>query len=156
MSEERPDLSVLHYISPAAFGPHHLEQLQRLARFATDGTTAVEWARRIAMGEVWLWEVEQDERHAVILTSTLGFPPHTLFIEGAAGNGIVARGPKIVADLRAIASFYGATRLQAVSKRDGFASLPEHLGFEAASTIWELEIGDGQQRPEGNHDNPEG
>lgn len=137
---ERPPLSVLRYITPGDFSPQHLKQLLRLEKFAWDGTTAKACAMRIAAQELWLWEVGDNEEHAIILTSLLSDPHgQVLWIEGAAGNGILAEAANIINDLHLIADFYGADRIRAASARDGFESLPDKLGFQAVSTIWELE-----------------
>lgn len=145
---ERPELAVLRYINPADFGPQHLKQLQRLEAHAWDGLTARTCALRIARQELWLWEVGEDDEHAIVLTSLLeDGEGGILWIEGAAGNGILARAEDIVDDLRLIANFYSATRIRAASARDGFESLPDKLGFKAVSTLWQLETTD-ERRPE--------
>lgn len=152
---QRPALAVLCYVSPAAFGPRHLEHLRRLEANSADGTTALDWAYRIAHGEVWLWELRADAapEQPVVLTSTLGLPPETLFLEGAAGSGILKNAAAILADLRTIARHYGCTQLRAMSGREGFDALPDKLGFQAVATVWQLEVNDdGQQAPEGNDD----
>lgn len=140
---ERPNLAVLRYINPADFGPHHLRQLYRLEKHSWDGLTALMCAARIAAQDMWLWEVGDNDEHAIVLTSLLVDPAGgILWIEGAAGNGILAAAGDIVGDLRLIADFYGARRVRATSERDGFESLPDKLGFKAVSTIWELETED--------------
>lgn len=143
---ERPPLSILRYVNPVSFGPQHLEQLRRLEEHMWDGTTAVQLALRIAQGDVWLWEVGEDEHHAIVLLSLVVTPQYQiLWIEGAAGDGILARAPSILADIRSIAHFYACGRIRASSDREGFDSLPDKLGFEKVSIVWELEIDDGRQ-----------
>lgn len=141
----RPDLAVLRFITPDGFGPQHLQQLRRLEDYTWDGTTARGLALRIAQGDAWLWEVGDDEEHAVVIVSVLANEQaKTLWIDGAAGNGILARAKDIVSDLRTIAGFYDCTAIRAASEREGFGSLPDKLGFACVSTIWELEISHGR------------
>lgn len=144
--EERPQLKVLRYINPAAFAPHHLKQLYRLERFAWDGSTAIENARRIAGQDVWLWEVGDDEEHAIVLTSICAAGDNLiLFVEGMAGDGILARSEDLVNDVHTIARFYGCSRVRATSERDGFVSFAEQHGFLPKATVWEAEVRNGQQ-----------
>lgn len=149
----RPPLSILRFITPDGFGPQHLQQLRRLEEYSWDGLTARDIALRIATGDLWLWEVGDDEEHAVVVTSliiTQG--QRVLWIDGAAGNGILAKARDIVGDLSLIASFYDCIAIRAASEREGFDSLPDKLGFACVSTIWELEIGHGRRIDTGPHD----
>lgn len=137
---QRPPLAILRFITPDGFGPQHLQQLRRLEDFAWDGTSAKELALRVYHGDAWLWEVGDDEEKAVVVTSLIVTRGRrSLWIDGAAGNGILARAPLIVGDLKAIAKFYNCDAIRAASEREGFESLPDKLGFACVSTIWELE-----------------
>lgn len=149
----RPTLTILRFITPDGFGPQHLQQLRRLEEYSWDGLTARDIALRIATGDLWLWEVGDDEEHAVVVTSLIVTQgQRVLWIDGAAGNGILAKARDIVSDLSLIASFYDCIAIRAASEREGFDSLPDKLGFACVSTIWELEIGHGGWIDTGPHD----
>jgi len=155
-NQPRPELAVLRYINPADFGPRHLELLQRLEANSWDGTTAARIAYRIAMQEVWMWEVGEDNAPIVLTSIQDTEQGRVLFLDGAAGVGIVKNAEAIVSDLHLIAGFYGASRIRALSEREGFKSLPDLFNFQPVATVWELEVDDGRRRSEEPNDDAEG
>lgn len=146
--EGRPPLQVLRYINPAEFNARHLESLKRLEAEAWDGTTARDWALRIHQGLTWLWEVDGTES-AIVLTSSDCGPDNALFLEGLAGNGILANKRAIIEDLKVIAREYGANQISTATARDTpFSRLAQEMGFSQVSVNYSLTLedpDDGQQ-----------
>jgi hypothetical protein len=144
---ERPELSTLRYVSPAAFGPQHLELLDRLVAADTfAGLTTRNLAARIAIGDLWMFETAPETGHAIVLLSTAerdGNPAGVLMIEGLAGDNVLRRREYIVEDVCLIASFYGAGLITALSAR-GFEQFAEGVGFAPVATLWQMEVDDGR------------
>lgn len=153
---QRPELSVLRYVNPRDFAPRHAKLLTRLCDNTwDDALTPGGYARRIAIGDLWLFEAREPD--AIVLLSTSEYRDAAagqLNVEGLAGDGVIARMDDIATDLRTIASHYGAHRILAVTARD--APPLVKVGFEPKATIWHMELEDGRQHPQGNDDNPEG
>lgn len=144
---DRPELRCLRYVNPADFGPRHGTQLVRLAENSWDGITAGQLALDIRAGKLWLWDVDGTEGAIILLSvKTADSGQDMLWVDGAAGNGIVKMTPDIIADLRTIAASYGLSHIRTMSPRD-WQGIPQQFGFVPVSTIWELEIEDGQQGP---------
>lgn len=140
----RPTLEILTYIAPGAVQPAHIANLKRLEANAWDGTTAVELAFSIAKGNTFLWEVA-DTGGSIILTS-VGNRGNVreLYLDGLAGDGIIAASPAIVRDLRLIRDEYQCTRIAVTAPRDGWGKFAEELGFKPVSTNYFMEMDDGR------------
>lgn len=140
----RPPLLVLRPVPPAAFTERHFQQLQRLEPYMWDGRTALALARQVWKGEVLVWEVEGTD-HAVVLTSVEAGPADPiLWLDGLAGDGIMARGHAIVADLRTIAREYGCPRIRASSLRGAWDAAVQTLGFHQIATVYSMNVEEAQ------------
>lgn len=150
VAHERPELELLRYVNPARFGPHHLDLVKRLVDADTfAGLDVKTLAYRVHIGDLWVFETGEQDRYAthdmaIVLLSTEGLPPHTLLVEGLAGDGVLARKAAIIADVAAIAGFYGCGRVRALTAREGFDQFAEGAGFRPVATLWEMEVPDGR------------
>lgn len=144
----RPELSALAYVNPAQFGPTHLALLTRLVEHAWDEDVTVRGiASRILLGDLWVFEAR--DPHALVLLQTAernGSLTGELVVYGIAGDGVLARAEDIATDIRTIAAHYGATRITAVTQREGWEPLWSRFGAEPKATIWQMEVDDGRRR----------
>lgn len=148
----RPELEVLRYVPREAFTPAHMEQLKRLEEYAWDGTTALDFALQVWKGESWVFELEGTESAIVLLSSSTS--NGGLFVEGLAGDGIIARLDPLGRDLRVIACEYGCKRIDCTSIRgDAFAGLAQRVGFTPVSVNYSIILEDeaDEQQEEDDH-----
>jgi len=135
----RPILRVLRYLPIAGFTATHFQQLQRLAPMMWDGQTPFTMAKEVYDGLLHVWEVEGTD-HAVVLTRIVGEGDRILWLDGIAGDGIMARAEAIVADLRTIGREYGCTQVRASSIRGAFEVLFERFGFQPLAVTYTMDI----------------